>query len=133
MTEPFSLKQDRLSGFFTITCGISIDFDRCVVSVGETESLLTAREITLLSIFVQAPCRYHTTRSLALRISRDETGYPISDHSVEQTMSSLRRKLGEDGKKPRFLFCRRGIGYGLFPESSQVPGKKLSANRRASV
>jgi DNA-binding response OmpR family regulator len=40
---------------------------------------------------------------------------PIDDHCIEQTISGIRRKLGETGKHARLLLTRRGLGYGIFP------------------
>ena len=116
MTFESLLLLERIHGIFSITTDIFIDFDRCFISVQETEFPLTAREVELLILFVKSPHRYHHTSDLAKKVARTEINYAISEHSIEQTISGLRRKLGEDGKKPRFLVCRRGIGYGLFPK-----------------
>ena len=115
MANDISLLLERISGSFSLAPDTCIDFDRCSISVREAEFLLTAREVELLMLLVQAPHRYHTPRELAKKVAGTDMHYTVSEHSIEQTISGPRRKLGEDGKKPRFLVCRRGIGYGLFP------------------
>lgn len=120
MSSNRSLIQERMNGSFPLSPDISIDFDRCMIYVGNhTQYPLTAREIALLTFLVEAPARYHSSSLLATKISTPGSLYPVSEHSVEQTISSLRRKLGEDGKCPRLLLSRRGIGYGLFSQGNQ--------------
>ena len=113
MTEDTALLE-HIHGVFSLTSDTLIDFDRCLISIQKTEFLLTAREVELLILFIKAPGRYHNTSELARKIAKTDLSYAISEHSIEQTICGLRRKLGEDGKNPRFLICRRGIGYGLF-------------------
>ena len=115
MTEN-TLLLERIHGIFSLAPDIFIDFDRCFISMRETEFLLTAREVDLLILLIKAPHRYHKASELAKKIAKTDINYAISEHSIEQTICGLRRKLGEDGKEPRFLICRRGIGYGLFPK-----------------
>ncbi len=122
MADEMSLSLERMTGTFHLTANDFIDFDRCLISMQETEYLLTAREVEVLVLLIKSPNRYHTTRELAKKISTNTTNYGVSEHSIQQTISVLRHKLGEDGKKPRFIFCRRGIGYGLFIDKNNGTG-----------
>jgi DNA-binding response OmpR family regulator len=114
MDDKVSSLMERLYGIFSLTPDIFIDFDRCLISVHETEFLLTAREVEVLILLVKSPRRYHSTCEIANKVARTTINYAISEHSIEQTISGLGRKLGENGKNTRFIVCRRGIGYGLF-------------------
>lgn len=85
---------------------------------------LTARESALLATLLRSPNVYLSTVELARRLTRPDAPYPVEEHSIEQTISALRRKLGEPPHHPRLLLSRRGIGYGNFPQvrqTSQVP------------
>jgi hypothetical protein len=59
------------------------------------------------------PGRFHTASTLA-RLLKRRQAFPITAHSIEQTICGLRKKLGESGPDPRLLRNRRGLGYGLF-------------------
>lgn len=74
---------------------------------------LTARECSLLSFLLRAPGRFHSARELACWLTKP--GAPIiDDHSVEQVITTLRKKLGETKGCPRVILNRRGMGYGIF-------------------
>lgn len=92
------------------------------------EMTLTLRESALLTILLQVPCRYVTTDQLAQRLSQGGLP-PVGRHSVEQTVSDVRRKLGESAQHPRLLLMRRGFGYGMFPRTSDA----VEANSPAVV
>lgn len=66
--------------------------------------LLTPREAQILILLLQAPGRYLTASLLADWLSTSK-GKPVYEHSIEQTISGLRRKLGESGKP--HLYCRQ--------------------------
>lgn len=85
---------------------------------------LTARESALLATLLRSPNVYLSTAELARRLTRPDAPYPVEEHSIEQTVSALRRKLGEPAHHPQLLLSRRGIGYGIFlqiRQPSQTP------------
>ena len=105
---------EPMKGIFLLAPDVHIDFDKCSIVLNEKEIVLTAREVAVLTVLVSAPNRYYSPSLLAAKVTKEGADYAVSDHSIKQTISVLRRKLGEDGKKQRFLIARRGIGYGLF-------------------
>lgn len=93
---------------------LSFDADRCVVMRGSKAIDLTARENALLIEMLKMPHRYISARTLARRLA-PTSAYPIEEHSIQQSISTLRRKLGEDGNTQQLLRTKRGLGYGIFP------------------
>lgn len=82
--------------------------------------LLTPREAQTLILLLQAPGRYISATLLADWLSFPK-GKPVYEHSIEQTISGLRRKLGENGKRQRILQSQRGLGYRvLLPKTGTV-------------
>lgn len=79
---------------------------------------LTKREADLLMILLKSPDSYIKTEALADALSLPHV-YPINEHSIEQTICGLRKKLGESGQRQSILKSRRGFGYGIFPEKSR--------------
>lgn len=76
---------------------------------------LTAREASVLEILAKSLGRYFTSYELASRLTAREPLYPVEEHSIEQTICGLRRKLGESAKRPRLILNRRKLGYTLLP------------------
>lgn len=98
-----------------IQLGSDLWFDEATATLRRSDEsiLLTAREVSLLLILLTAPGRFHSTSTLA-RLLKKRQSYPITIHSIEQTICGLRKKLGENGQAPTLLRTRRGLGYGLF-------------------
>jgi DNA-binding response OmpR family regulator len=95
-----------------------IDLDSGVVIREQQKILLTAREFRVLRILVHAwrnGRQYISAQDIADRIHLSDIYNP--EHSIEQTISLLRRKLGETVHRPRILRGRRGFGYRLFSET----------------
>ena len=46
---------------------------------------------------------------------------------VDQTISSLRRKLGDDAESPRYLITAYGVGYTLGTFTSYAPESRKTA------
>src|SRR5690348_957487 len=94
-----------------------IDLDSAILMRGQEEVLLTAREVHVLRVLVQAMRNtrsYIDALALAERIGVKDASDP--GHCVEDIISSIRRKLGEVPRHPQILKGRRGLGYRLFPE-----------------
>jgi DNA-binding response OmpR family regulator len=71
--------------------------------------VLTPVEFDLLSSLARARGRVKTRESL-LEECRDRN-YDVFDRSIDVHISSLRKKLGDDAKEPRFIRTVRSAGY----------------------
>lgn len=91
-----------------------LDLEGCAVIKGEETIPLTARENRIAAILVRAPRHFHSPHELSRRLARP-SAFDIDEHSIQQTISNLRRKFGEASRQPRLLVSRRGIGYALCP------------------
>jgi DNA-binding response OmpR family regulator len=70
---------------------------------------LTRSELGLLRAFLSAPQRV---------LSRDQLldlthviGADLYERSVDVTVARVRRKIESDTSRPRFIRCKRGVGY----------------------
>ncbi len=96
-----------------------LDLEAGVILRGRTEEQLTARELAALTALVRSMRLgrgYLTAEALANTLGGDQAYDPI--HAIQETVCSIRRKLGERPYKPVILRCRRGLGYRLFPDAS---------------
>lgn len=82
---------------------------------GGSRILLTPREARLLIALLKTPRCFHSASSLA-SLLKQRGGPRISEHSIQQTVHTLRQKLSESGDGATLLINRRGFGYGLFPQ-----------------
>ncbi len=86
--------------------------------VGQT-LVLTAVEFDLLLSLARAAGRVKTRERLLIEVA--ERDFEAFDRSIDVHISSLRRKLGDDPKTPRFIQTVRSVGYlmlkpGVTPE-----------------
>lgn len=87
-----------------------------VAILGETPLKLTALEFDLLVSLAQARGRVKTRERLIEEIG--ERLYDGLDRSIDVHIWSLRRKLGDDPKTPRFIKTVRAVGYMLlYPDA----------------
>lgn len=80
-------------------------------TVGGTQLVLTPLEFDLLACLAR-----HADRVLSRDRLLDEVNgrnYDVFDRSIDVHISSLRRKLGDDPKNPRFIKTIRSAGYML--------------------
>ena len=71
--------------------------------------ILTRQEFDLLLSMARACGRVKTREQLLLEVAdRDFEGF---DRSIDVHISSLRKKLGDDAKSPRWIETVRGVGY----------------------
>lgn len=80
---------------------------------------LTAVEFDLLLSLARSAGRVKTRERLLIEVA--ERDFEAFDRSVDVHISSLRRKLGDDPKSPRFIQTIRSVGYlmlkpGVAPE-----------------
>jgi len=81
---------------------------------------LTAVEFDLLLALARVPGRVKSREQLLLEVA--ERDFEAFDRSIDVHISSIRRKLGDDAKSPRWVQTVRSVGYrllkpGMEPES----------------
>lgn len=82
--------------------------------------VLTKIEFDLLLALVEAPGRVRTREQLLLAAA--DRDFEAFDRSIDVHVSSLRRKLGDDPKTPRWIETVRGVGYRMMPPPAKGSG-----------
>src|SRR5688500_2236257 len=82
-----------------------------VAQLGEEILKLTALEFDLLAALAHVPGRVKSREQLMEAIA--ERDYDGIDRAIDVHVWSLRKKLGDDPKKPRFIRTIRAVGYML--------------------
>jgi DNA-binding response OmpR family regulator len=80
-------------------------------TVGDRALDLTALEFDLLACLARSRGRVKSREQLVEAVA--ERNYDVFDRSVDVHVWSLRKKLGDDPKNPRFIRTLRGAGYML--------------------
>ncbi len=80
--------------------------------------ILTALEFDLLSCLARFKGRVLDRDKLLDEIAGRE--YDVFDRSIDVHISSLRRKLGDDSKNPRYIKTIRSVGYMLKDEGGTM-------------
>jgi len=90
---------------------LSLDLDRHRAFRGEREVGLTHKEFEILRMLMERPGRLVRRGELAQAI----WGLPASEAAKVMSvhLSSLRRKLGDDPRNPRYIETLRGVGFRL--------------------
>jgi DNA-binding response OmpR family regulator len=70
---------------------------------------LTAVEFDLLRSMARSAGRVKTREQLLLEVA--DRNFDVFDRSIDVHISSLRKKLGDDPKSPRFIVTVRSAGY----------------------
>ena len=90
---------------------LSIDFDRCEVSIRGEPVRLTASEFRLLSCLAKNPGRVLSSRSLV----REVQGYDCSPEEAREIIKvhihNLRKKMRLGSEKHPYILNVRGFGY----------------------
>ncbi len=85
-------------------------------SLGDQPLTLTRTEFDLLLALARAKGRVRSRDQLFEELRDSE--WEVFDRAIDMHISSLRKKLGDDPKEPRFIKTVRGVGYMLVvPES----------------
>jgi two-component system response regulator CpxR len=79
--------------------------------LGDKTLSLTALEFDLLACLARARGRVKSREELVEAVA--ERNYDVFDRSVDVHVWSLRKKLGDDPKNPRFIRTFRSVGYML--------------------
>jgi DNA-binding response OmpR family regulator len=88
---------------------LHINLDARSAVLDATPLVLTPVEFDLLSSLAKARGRVKTREALLDEI-RDRN-YDVFDRSIDVHISSLRKKLGDDAKEPRYIRTVRSAGY----------------------
>jgi DNA-binding response OmpR family regulator len=86
------------------------------VVLGDQALSLTPAEFGLLLSLAKAHGRVKTREQLIEEVADRE--WDVFDRAIDMHISSLRKKLGDDPKEPRFIKTVRGYGYQLV-----IPGR----------
>ena len=86
-----------------------IDVGARAASLGDKPLLLTPVEFDLLLALARAPGRVRSREQLLIEAS--DRDFEAFDRSIDVHISSLRRKLDDDPRDPRFIETVRGAGY----------------------
>ncbi len=96
------------------TGDLVVDLERRLVTVGGREVHLTPTEYELLKVFVADPNRVLTSKMLLQSVWGPE--YDLEEHYLHVYLATLRKKLEENPRKPRYLVTEPGVGYRLLAE-----------------
>ena len=88
---------------------LTIDPETHTVRLNDAEITLTPVEYELLLALARAAGRVRTREQLLLEAAERE--FEVFDRAIDVHISSLRRKLGDDPRAPRFIETVRGTGY----------------------
>jgi len=88
---------------------LRVNLDARSAVMGATPLVLTPVEFDLLASLAKARGRVKTRESL-LDECRDRN-YDVFDRSIDVHISSLRKKVGDDAKEPRYIRTVRSAGY----------------------
>ncbi len=95
---------------------LRISSDTHTAMLGDQPLTLTRTEFELLLVLARAKGRVKSRDQLFEELRGGE--WEVFDRAIDMHISSLRRKLGDDPKEPRFIKTVRGVGYMLVvPES----------------
>jgi len=100
----------------TVIGPLRVNVEARTAVLGDAPLTLTPVEFDLLASLARAAGRVKT-REVLLEEIRDRN-YDVFDRSIDVHISSLRKKLGDDPKEPRFIRTVRAAGYMLInPEA----------------
>jgi two-component system, OmpR family, response regulator CpxR len=88
-------------------------------TIGGALLSLTAVEFDLLLALARAPGRVKSREQLLLEVA--DRDFEAFDRSIDVHISSLRRKLGDDAKSPRWVQTVRSVGYRLMKPEPEAP------------
>jgi DNA-binding response OmpR family regulator len=88
---------------------LKLDPNTRQVHIANTEIVLSTLEFDLLRALMAQPMRVFSRNELINAVWGHD--FPGVDRVVDVHISSLRRKLGDDAERPRYLSTVRGVGY----------------------
>jgi DNA-binding response OmpR family regulator len=96
--------------------GLRLDPDTREVTLDGRGVELSTLEFDLLHALMRQPGRVFKREELIASVWGSD--FPGVDRVVDVHVSGLRRKLGDDAERPRFLATVRGVGYRLLEASA---------------
>jgi DNA-binding response OmpR family regulator len=96
---------------------ISIDPEARLVTLAGAPVVLTTIEFDLLLTLARSAGRVKSREQLLLEVA--ERNFDVFDRSIDVHISSIRKKLGDDPKGPRFIVTIRSAGYMLRRPASE--------------
>jgi DNA-binding winged helix-turn-helix (wHTH) protein len=113
-------------GELVVVNGLALDPQRWEARAGERQLHLTRTEFTLLLLLARQPGRAFTRDALLDAVWGP--GYLAGSNVVDQAVTGLRRKLGDDPRHPTFIETVTGVGYRLRHRQPQA-----ETHRRVAV
>jgi DNA-binding winged helix-turn-helix (wHTH) protein len=98
-------------GELVVVNGLTLDPQRWEASVGERQLHLTRTEFSLLLLMASQAGRAFTRDELLDSVWG--SGYLAGSNVVDQAVTGLRRKLGDDPRRPTYIETVTGVGYRL--------------------
>jgi DNA-binding response OmpR family regulator len=98
---------------------LMVDPEARSASIGQQLLQLTTVEFDLLFSLARAAGRVKTREQLLLEVA--DRNFDVFDRSIDVHISSLRKKLGDDPKMPRFIVTIRSAGYMMRKTGSEAP------------
>jgi DNA-binding response OmpR family regulator len=99
--------------------GLWIDHSTHLATLDERPLTLTPVEYDMLLALARSAGRVKSREQLLLEIA--DRDFEAFDRSIDVHISSLRKKLGDDPKSPRYIETVRGAGYRMLrPESEPL-------------
>jgi DNA-binding response OmpR family regulator len=105
------LRRPRVTGPARPLAGLELDAARHEVRVDGASVDLTATEFSILAALIRDPGVVVSRTALLDSVWGLE--FVGDDHLVDVHVANLRRKLGDDAERPRFVETVRGFGYRL--------------------
>ncbi len=112
LISPDDWKEARKELTQIIPPKIIIDLDAKQIEVAGVKEKLTKTEANILQVLVDNN-GFCDREELIEEVWPSENSDAVSNYAVDQAFSRLRRKLGDDGRRPRYLQTRRGSGFHL--------------------
>ena len=96
---------------------LRIEPDTRTATLDDKPLSLTAVEFDLLLALARVPGRVKSREQLLLEVA--ERDFEAFDRSIDVHISSIRRKLGDDAKSPRWVQTVRSVGYRLLKPGTE--------------
>lgn len=97
---------------------LSIDDGARTVELAGVSVSVTAVEFDILRSLARGAGRVKTREQLLLEAA--DRNFEVFDRSIDVHISSLRKKLGDDPKTPRFIVTVRSVGYMMRKPGSEI-------------
>jgi DNA-binding response OmpR family regulator len=112
VTLAFQMTEETLLQGGEPTGALRVDVEAAEAWVGDRRLELTEKEFRALTFLYRRVGLLCSKEDLAAHVW-PEYGGNVNDNNIEQLVSRLRRKLGEDPGGSRRLLTVRGLGYRL--------------------